>query len=276
MRVQRAAGQAVAALAAPLMLAGVIAGLGPAAASAATCQAWTGGQQPPSPGNGNNDLSGVAVISACNAWAVGSSFTNATGFSTLIEHWDGTAWTIVPSPSPPATSNILNGLAVTSAGDAWAVGSAGNATSDLTLILHWNGTNWQQVTSPTPGGSDVLRAVGATSASNAWAVGASSDGSKTVILRWNGTNWKKVASPSPAASNDLFGVTATSASNAWAVGFTGSGTLILAWNGTKWALVPSPAGDQLNDIAALSASNAWSVGDVTVGGVRRTLAIHCC
>jgi ABC-type sugar transport system substrate-binding protein len=55
MHVQRAAGRVAAALAAPLMLAGVLTGLGPAAASAATCQAWTGGQQPPSPGDGNSD-----------------------------------------------------------------------------------------------------------------------------------------------------------------------------------------------------------------------------
>ena len=43
MHMQRAAGRAAAALAAPLMLAGVVAGLGTTAASAATCQSWTGG-----------------------------------------------------------------------------------------------------------------------------------------------------------------------------------------------------------------------------------------
>jgi hypothetical protein len=43
MHVQRTAGRAAAVLAVPLMLAGMLAGLGPVAASAVTCQSWTGG-----------------------------------------------------------------------------------------------------------------------------------------------------------------------------------------------------------------------------------------
>jgi hypothetical protein len=243
---------------------------------------WDGSQwsvvSTPNPPNTFSQLRAVRAVSTNDVWAVGSSFSNATGFQTLTEHWNGTQWSVVPSPNPgaPSTDNTLLGLAVTSTKDAWAVGTSSTATADHTLILHWNGTSWTQATSPTPGGSDQLRSASATSASNAWAVGASSDGSKTVILRWNGTSWKPVASPSPTADNGLFGVAATSASNAWAVGFTGTSTLILAWNGTKWAKIPSPAGDQLNSVAGISASNAWAVGDALVSGVRQPLAIHCC
>jgi hypothetical protein len=231
----------------------------------------------PSPAGTFSQLKAVRAVSANNVWAVGSSFTNATGFSTLIEHWNGTSWTIKASPNPgaPATSSLLTGLAVVSATNAWAVGTTSDATNDHPLILHWNGTAWQPA-SPTLNGSFRLQAVAATSASNAWAVGASSDGTKTLILRWNGTNWKQVTSPSPTTDNDLRGVAATSGSNAWAVGFTATGTLILAWNGTSWTQVPSPAGDQLNDVVATSASNAWAVGDVLRGGIRVPLAIHCC
>jgi hypothetical protein len=39
-------------------------------------------------------LSAVDATSATNAWAVGTYGT----FKTLILHWDGTAWTQVPSP----------------------------------------------------------------------------------------------------------------------------------------------------------------------------------
>jgi len=69
------------------------------------------------------------------------------------------------------TGGRLNGVAATSATNAWAVGAT---TSGKTLILHWNGTRWTQVTSPSPSsakyGND-LSAVTATSASSAWAVG---------------------------------------------------------------------------------------------------------
>jgi hypothetical protein len=242
---------------------------------------WDGSQwsvvSTPSPPNTFSQFRAVRAVSTNDVWAVGSSFSNATGFQTLIEHWNGTQWSVVPSPDPgaPGTNNTLTGLAVTSTSNAWAVGTS-STTADHTLILQWNGTHWSVVTSPTPDGNDQLRSASATSTSNAWAVGASSDGSKTVILHWNGTSWKQVASPSPTADNGLLGVAATSASNAWSVGFTGTSTLILAWNGQKWAKIPSPAGDQLNSVAATSASNAWAAGDITVGGVRQPLAIHCC
>jgi hypothetical protein len=243
---------------------------------------WDGSQwsmvSTPNPPNTFSQFRAVRAVSTNDVWAVGSSFSNATGFQTLIEHWNGTQWSVVRSPNPgaPSTNNTLLGLAVTSTSNAWAVGTSSTATADHTLILHWNGTSWTQATSPTPDGSDQLRSASATSASNAWAVGASSDGTKTLILHWNGTSWKQVASPSPTADNGLFGVAATSASNAWSVGFTGTSTLILAWNGTKWAKIPSPAGDQLNSVAGISASNAWAVGDALASGVRQPLAIHCC
>ena len=60
------------ALAAPLMLAGALAGPWQATASAAVCQGWTYGQ-PPSPGTADNELNGVTVLSACDAWAVGTT-----------------------------------------------------------------------------------------------------------------------------------------------------------------------------------------------------------
>jgi hypothetical protein len=53
--------------AAPLLLGGVLTGLGSTAASALTCQAWTGGQpaNPDDTGAGDG-LNGVAMINACN------------------------------------------------------------------------------------------------------------------------------------------------------------------------------------------------------------------
>ncbi len=53
----------------------------------------------PSPGgpSGDDRLQAVAATSATNAWAVGS-YDNGQAAGTLILHWDGTAWTQVPSP----------------------------------------------------------------------------------------------------------------------------------------------------------------------------------
>src|SRR5258707_10203924 len=103
------AGRARGLLAASLVVTGVLAGPGSAAAAGSTCENWTG-VPPPNPGTGSV-LQGVAVVSACDAWAVGS----------LIEHWNGSAWTVVASPHPGAFS-ILNGVQAASRTDIWAGG----------------------------------------------------------------------------------------------------------------------------------------------------------
>jgi hypothetical protein len=133
-----------------LLLAGVVTGTIPAAASAATSQSWSG-LQPPSPGADNNELSGVAVLSPCDAWTVGS-LNNSSGLQqTLVEHWNGTAWTVVPSPDPGSLDDALAGVRAVSASDIWAVGADDIPGIEQTLIVHWDGHTWSHVTSPALG-----------------------------------------------------------------------------------------------------------------------------
>src|SRR2546430_2345799 len=60
----------------------------------------------PDPGGSSNfnDLYSVAATSASNAWAVGLHF-NSIAPQTLTEHWNGTAWKLVPSPNPGGPTN---------------------------------------------------------------------------------------------------------------------------------------------------------------------------
>ena len=72
------------------------------------------------PGTGSpvfNYVMSVAATSASNAWAVGMHSTSQEGTLTLIEHWNGTRWTQVPSPSPaaPPGSSWLLSVTATSA-----------------------------------------------------------------------------------------------------------------------------------------------------------------
>ncbi len=241
------------ALAASLMLAAALTVLGPGAASAATC--GNGAGQPVQPGS--SDILGGVAITSCRVWAVGD-YIVAGNVRTLVERWNGTAWTLVPSPSPASSYNILSGVAAASASDAWAVGqSSGNPAGHVfqTLAEHWNGTAWTQATTPNPGtGNNYLASVAATSASGAWAVGGYDTGPGTALhalaVHWNGTAWTQAPIPNPGAGtptyNYLNAVAATSASDAWAVGSYsasagGSLTLIDHWNGTAWTHVPSPS-----------------------------------
>ena len=262
-------------------------GVAPAGASASTCAAWTG-VQPPNPDPSFNELNGVAVLSSCNAWAVGSSHAGmgTGGAQTLILHWNGAAWKQVASPDPADLENILTGVAALSATNIWAVGfTSTTGSAEHTLILHWNGTVWQQVASPSPSpAGNFLQGVAATSASNAWAVGwyfSGNRGTNILIEHWNGTAWRRVTSPS-VADGFIAGVAATSASNAWAAGggqFGGS-AFILHWNGTAWRRVALPIPDKgglLTGVAATSARNAWAVGSSFLTNSARpihTLILH--
>jgi hypothetical protein len=216
----------------------------------------------------------VAAVSATDAWAVGSYPPPSIGAPsrTLIEHWNGTAWTQMPSPNP-ARSAELSGVAAVSATDAWAVGSYSSAgiSAQRTFIEHWDGTAWSQVPSPRSGGH-YLYAVAAISPTDAWAVGS-------LIEHWNGTAWKQVPLQYPAGFAGLYGVAAVSATDAWAVGADRRGTLVEHWDGTAWKLVPSPSPgsifNYLFGVAATSASNAWAVGAYApVCGLSLTLAEH--
>src|SRR5947209_4778701 len=84
-----------------------------AEASSLTCGTWnivTSPNVDPS----DNVLRGVATVSASNVWAVGDSL-DASGanplFHTLIEHWNGTSWSVVASPNVGSSENHLKGVA---------------------------------------------------------------------------------------------------------------------------------------------------------------------
>jgi hypothetical protein len=87
----------------------------PANASA-TCS-WFGTPQP-IPAGQYGGLADVAVLSRCNVWAVGTSPPH-----TLIEHWNGSSWTIQPSPNFGTGSNGLGSVDASSSRNIWAIGS---------------------------------------------------------------------------------------------------------------------------------------------------------
>jgi hypothetical protein len=91
----------------------------------------------------------------------------------VIEHWDGTSWSIVSSPNPnPNVTSRLSGIAAISANDIWAVGNDAGWFSE-----HWDGTSWSIVNSPTGG-----ELFGVTALSNGTVVAVGSAGSSALIV----------------------------------------------------------------------------------------------
>jgi hypothetical protein len=237
----------------------------------------------PEPAGMQATLSGVDDISPTDAWAVGTSFPDGLGVTpaglTLIEHWNGTAWSIVPSPNPatgiPGDTDVLTSVSGTGASNVWAAGWETNEATDTISLLfeHWNGTTWTAVTSPTPLMSEQFATgITAISPTDVWAVGQDeTDGTKTLAAHWNGTAWSIVPTPDINMAGDqnfLSGVSGTGADNVWASGYAIDDNLrtpyVLHWNGTTWTMTKVPTlgteGTQLNGVQALSATDAWVVG----------------
>lgn len=228
----------------------------------------------PAGGNSGTDiLDGVVAISTKNAWAFGFYQTATTNFRTLVEHWNGSRWSVVPSPNSGQGENALIAAAVVSPSDIWAVGYRGGPGPRRTLVERWHGGKWRIVPSPSPGPSDgdsFLLGVAAVSARQAWAVGTQPTSfDQTLAIRWNGTKWLTTKTANPGQGDRfLNGVAAPSARFALAVGsdLIGERTRALAerWTGSAWAVVPSASPDadynSLGAVAARNTSYAWAVG----------------
>lgn len=232
----------------------------------------------PSAGKGANNLLGVASVDDNNVWSVGSSFnTQLSAYRTLIEHWDGTRWSIVRSPDANTSWNFLNDIAVTSASDIWAVGQALTGNFYNTLIERWNGRQWQIIPSPNVSGvSNILQGLSVISANDVWAVGYTqiSNVFKPLSLHWDGAAWSIVATPGQARLNSVAGV---ATNDVWAVGVTepAEQSLTMHWNGNAWSTVPSP-NDSTEDnilwgVSAIASNDVWAVG---AAGSLKTLGIH--
>jgi hypothetical protein len=244
----------------------------------------------PNPAGGfhtTNALGGVVAITPTNAWAFGFYEKATTSFRTLIEHWNGTKWSVVPSPNSGSGENTLAAAVARSATDIWAVGYHNDPGTRRTLTERWNGSKWAVVASPSVGtGDNFLFGAAAAPGGPVWAVGSDSVSfGQTLALRWNGHAWTAGTTASPGGGDRfLQSVTMPAARYALAVGsdLAGSQTRALAerWTGSGWSVVPaaSPAADYngLQSVAATSTSSAWAVGTrrASPGSAFRTLSEH--
>jgi hypothetical protein len=238
--------------------------------------------------NANNTLYGVAAVALNDAWAVGVTSNPSAGtVRGLIKRWNGSQWTLYPSPIT-TTTTFLEDVTDIAPNDVWAVGSAWLDNSTRAITMHWDGSQWSAIPAPYVGSNSRFYAVSALSSNDVWAVGAySNNGEKTLIMHWDGAQWSHVPSPSPDGYDDvLFSVWALAPNDVWAVGdrdvaHENYRTLVLHWDGSAWSVVPSPnvgsgASNFLRDVVALSPNDVWAVGTHrgTPGGYLRTLTMR--
>jgi hypothetical protein len=97
------------------------------------------------------ELNDVTCTNPSFCVAVGDQNVAAMSYPSLVEMWNGTSWSIVPSPSMPSSDeNVLDGVSCTDPANCVATGhwSDVNDTVDQTFIERWDGTAWSIVPSP--------------------------------------------------------------------------------------------------------------------------------
>lgn len=259
---------------------------------------WNGTQwnivSSPNSGSSGSTLSALSIITAQNIWAVGitTGASSSSGYQPLIEHWNGTAWSIV---NLPAISGQLHGVSAVGPNDVWAVGSYNLPNLTSTLIEHWNGTRWSIVSSPNPiNPINILNSVVTISQNNVWATGddtnspAPSAEYTPLVEHWNGTAWSVVNSPIQGTSDFVNGMAAITLNNITFVGDYRSSldsqgpysTLVEHWNGRHWNVVTSPSPGSLDsDLVAAAGipptNHMWAVGFTYDGFTYQTLVERC-
>jgi hypothetical protein len=242
----------------------------------------------PQPGQQRDLLFSASSTSPTDVWAVGA-WQGANGkFETLAEHFDGHAWSVVPTPDPGSVGNHLFGVDAVSPDDVWAVGQqlSGPGTPDEGLVEHWDGSHWSVVELPASSASVMLHGV-TVSGGQVFAVGESDSpaAGNALVLREAGGHWSTEHLPSlPSnASNwaNLYSVAAAGGA-VYAVGTyvdnaTDANDLLvlkapLDGDGVgKWTVEGAPIPGSGSNIAggiAVAGVHLWMAGTMDDGGGR--------
>jgi hypothetical protein len=249
--------------------------------------AWTSTPVPVPTGADDVRLNDVVSLGNGNAWAVGSTGTVAglhTG--TYVTHWDGTAWSVVPSPDPAGTTsgvNEFNGVAATGPNDLWAVGTdwTGDQSGTSPLIAHWNGSAWSTVSLPDFGRFTTLQDVAVRSATDVWVVGSATSADpahrvEPLVLHWDGQAWTRVNTANAGdVGTSLYRVAVGANGAVWATGASEhytwegdieSGSAIMRYDGNALQFVTVSSFTRLSGLSVSDVAIAPS-GDVWVSGL---------
>lgn len=230
--------------------------------SSSLVERWNGAKWSvqPTPESGGtfavpHGLSGVSCSARTACTAVGTLGSGPASYPTLVERWNGQAWSVQESPE----SGDLTGVSCPALTMCMAVGENCEGAAGCSSIgERWNGRNWIRHDPPPDAGDTV--SCGSTR--SCIAIGTSVE---IGIARWDGLSWRTIV------DNDMFlsGVSCTSARNCIAVGARGngfsvplSGGLIEHWNGTSWSSEPFPGArsTRWNDVSCPSPSSCVAVG----------------
>jgi hypothetical protein len=257
---------------------------------------WAIQPSPNSPvGFGYNLLNAVSCTSPTACTAAGYFGLGALTYDTLIERWNGTAWTIESSPNASgAGETFLWGVSCGSSAACVATGfyevTYAGASQAFTEV--WNGSFWQVKAAAVPDGATSASLYGVSCKSSASCISAGYDytsasaDAQPLAESWNGTVWSVLPTMPglPGAAMTLVDRVSCGLHTACLViGYSvdSSGAtqpLAESWDGSSWSILPTvdPIGDiysYFTGVSCTSLAACTAVGDSqTATGANLTLA----
>jgi hypothetical protein len=255
---------------------------------------WDGSQwsiaDNPQPGSKRDMLFGASAVSPSDVWVVGDQEGQNGKFETLAEHWDGSAWTAIPTPDPGSSGNHLYAVDAIGPDNVWAAGMQLSGDSpDQGLVEHWDGTDWSVVTLPAPASADLVMLTGISAADGqVWVAGEADSpegGGQPFVAGYQDGRWTIPQLPTvPDGANwtNLWGIKAAGGS-VWAVGTyvdpatDNNNALVLQGTGGTWTINPAPnPGSGSNILGGITSvyGQLWAAGIYDNGGSEIPLIQH--
>ena len=190
------------------------------------------------------EATGMDCVTATDCLAVGDTSAGSTNPVPFSEQWNGSSWTLIPTPAASGsgvTGSYLASLSCVGASFCEAVGQTLGATNQ-NLIENWNGSQWAIVTSPdtSPTQNQGLTAVDCFSQTTCSAVGSAAattgPSPASLALEWNGSSWSIVGN-TPNQGPTSTALTGESCLTDWACVAVGDSFLVAPF--TQGAVIMS-------------------------------------
>jgi Phosphoesterase family len=213
------------------------------------------------PGSVRDMMFGASALSPSDVWVVGDQEGGDNVFETLAEHWNGSTWSVIPTPDPGPAGNHLYAVDAVSPDNVWAVGQQlGRQAPDQGLVEHWNGRRWSVVRLPASVSASVLLDAVVATKHQVWVAGEADSpgpGGRPLIEHDQNGTWNRADLPASAGSDwtNLYGL-AIAQGSVWAVGTyvdpatDNNNVLVLRGTGGTWAVdhAPNAGGQGFSDI----------------------------
>jgi hypothetical protein len=211
--------------------------------------AWSITATPDRSTSANGSFSGISCVSSTYCLAVGGDTAHGAD-ETVVEQWNGAAWTIVTDAPSAALQPELTSVSCLSLSFCVAVG-ASFAGTEAPFTEVWDGASWTVAATPTVSGAiqTLFSTVSCALPTMCEAAGFQDNGSASgnLVEQWNGSVWSLQPAPNPQAPGlgspatvDCIGPTSCVLGGQADRGLGSGPAMVLTYNGASWSLGTTP------------------------------------